>query len=286
MSHKISVSIISLLMAAQFSISYSQEDSKLAFFPRCNFGASYQTFKLQKNDQFKEKYLSESNFYIDVSMINYSGLSLNFFSEQNAGMGESHVGLVFHPRDINFCLNPYLNYSFSFADIFSGLDHRCFHEIDKNEEPTIYWNKFFIGISSKNAHLADFTKNLSLSNGWSLANYFSWSLTWGYYLRDFFGMVAPIKMMAPEVHYIHDFLLNTRFGVFHYKNSIVNLTGSTLLGATQSENIYFCQQIGIEANFNIKKFYGSAYVNYVRDNHLNFFDSKDKLLELGLRLYK
>jgi hypothetical protein len=282
MYKKLSFFLLNLLVLYCFS----ETNTSIDFFSNLYLGADLKFFKFQKNEEFQQKYLTENNFYIDVSLISFKNLSLNFLSEQKAGMGKSSSGLIFHPSDISFSLDPYFKYFFNTFELSEGLDHRCFHEIDKKEEETVFWNKIFTKVNSKNNRLLDFAAARSDTERLFIPYRWSWSITWGYYMRDFFGLVASNKIMSDQPGYVMDLTFDSRFGLFSFKNSIINLTGSTLIGTTRSHATYFCQETGIEANFISSQLGGSIFVNYIIDNNRNWFDSKDRLLELGARLFK
>jgi hypothetical protein len=266
--------------------------SNTKLLPKIHLYADYHGFTLQKDSLFREKYYSEHNLYVDMTFFElYKILSLNFRSEMRGGLGRSPYGLVFHPRDVSFGLIPYFQVNYKGISYQLVLDHRCFHEIDMKETPTVYWNKMILSISSENYEISTFTKNLCVERKWDLSQRFSWSCDWGYYPRSFPG-VSPGKVMSDWPYYIQDFNLTGKFSFLHWRNFIVNCNGSTTIGAEYEDNsfdskrIYWRQTAGIETLFGKPEFGGSFFVNYILDRGMQRFDSKDKLLEIGVKLFK
>lgn len=260
--------------------------------PKINLYADYHGFTLQKDSLFREKYYGEENMYAEVTFLEmYKILCLKLRSEQRTGFGKSPYGMIFHPRDASFGLVTYLEFNFKGISFHLGEDHRCFHEIDIKENPVAYWNKLALGISSNNFPISDFTKSLCVDNKWELSRCFSWYCDWGYYVRKFPG-VSSHKIMTVWPYYIQDLTLNGRFSLFHWRIFIVNCNGVTKIGSEysdekfESKRIYWGQTFGIEMILAKNGFGSSVFINYILDRGMQKFDSKDRLLEIGFKLFK
>lgn len=265
------------------------ESSKIL--PGIRLYADYHIFMHQKDSLFKEQYHSEQNMYVEMILLQmYDRFSLNFRSEQRCGLGRSPVGMVFRPRDASFGLIQYFEFKYSGILYQLGLDHRCFHEIDKNEFPSIFWNKLIVEIASDNYRLHDYTRALCVDRKWNLRDRFGWSCIYGYYLRELPG-VESSKIMSDFPGYTQEFTAMGKVALLHWKNWILNFNNETQFGIEKEDaeengkKIYWSQINGIETDFAFSKFGGSLFFNYILDGGKQIFDSKDQLIEIGLKLF-
>lgn len=259
-------------------------------FPEASYDGDFRLFAFQKNRYFQEKYSCETSLNVDLAFV---GVAQKFFwmfrAELGAGCGSSSTGLVLHPYDVAYTLEPTLEYRFKGVHIGAGLDHSCFHVIDRRpREPIVYWNKAILTLNSphrrNHPYIARYTAG---DNGsWGAYERLIWSVTWGYYIREFFDLVAPYKVMSPErPHYMHDFELSARYGLARWRWGAVTLTGASLLGFKyDNEGVYRAQQTGAEVLFGLRPFDTILFVNYVFDK--GRFNSKDRLFEYGIRVVK
>ncbi|MBN1307753.1 MAG: hypothetical protein JXA18_07545 [Chitinispirillaceae bacterium] len=259
-----------------------------SFLSEASFDSDFRLFAFQKNDDFRDKYSCEMNMNIDLALI---GIQERFFgmsrAEIRGGCGESYSGMVFHPYDISFGLIPTLEYRFKRIHVSAGLDHRCFHEIDRDPaDPIVYWNKVFFTLNSPHRRLHPYIGRYIGSPSWNGFERLIWSFTWGYYLTKFFGVVKPEKLMTPSrPRYLHDFQLTARYGLVRWGWGAVTMTGVSMIGVKHSgEGIYWAQETGMEALFALRPFDSSLFVNYIFDQ--GRFNGKDRLLEFGVRVVK
>lgn len=260
----------------------------IVLLPEASFDADYRLFLFQKDRMFQEKYISESNMNIDVALLSVNRTFFFMFrSEQKAGQGRSPWGMLLHPRDVSYGLIPTFECRFPRLILAAGLDHRCFHEVDQKELPTVYWNKMIIGVASPNGRIHPqvdaFIADSAWQGGWF--NRLAYSLVWGKYIRRFFGLVVSGKLMSPERPlYRNDFTLQLRYGVARWRSCALLAKSTTLVGFGEGRRNYWGQQSGIELIIDRRLFDASVFVNYIVDE--GTFDSKDKLLVWGLRIYK
>lgn len=256
----------------------------ITLLPGVEFDSDLRFFAFQKDSIFYDKYLCEVNNRIEISLLRIrENSSLIFRSEQKANMGHSVSGLIFAPQEIAFSLTPFYEYRLKELFFQAGLDHRCFHEIDRDKKPTIFWNMLFMGVGSKNYRIQSFSDLINEKKSLNLHNRFSWYFVWGYYVREFFGIIEPKKIMTDIPDYNHEFKLFYRYALLMWKKNILNITGTTMFDKSAKRTVCW-QEIGIEINGRFDSFGGSAFLNYILDN--GRFDSKDQLLEIGVRLYK
>jgi hypothetical protein len=178
--------------------------------------------------------------------------------------------------------------------ISTGLTHRCFHEVDRKNYPVVYWNKFFIGLSSKNTRASVYWVALASDDGWKMKNRISWDAHWGLYLREFFGLVSPTKLNGYNP-YTQVYELNSRFAFYKRRSWVVAFHGKSsfgpyekLIGATDSGGFYWRQDFGLESYFRRGNRGAAFYINFILDDlpriqGIQRF-SKDRLCEIGIML--
>lgn len=285
MKFKYLISIIFVLCislnAADF---WKTVKENVTLLPDVEFDSDLRFFAFQKDSMFYEKYLCEVNHNIEIFLMRIRKNNfLIFRSDQKANMGHSVSGLVFAPQEIAFSLTPFYEYRTKEVFFQAGLDHRCFHEIDRDKKPTIYWNMLFMGVGSKNYRMHSFNNLINESDSVNMLDRLSWYFVWGYYVREFGGLIEPRKIMSDIPDYEHELKLVYRYALLNWKKNILNLTGTTMLDLGGKRTVFW-QETGLEINGQFNRFGGSVFLNYIIDN--GRFDSKDNLLEIGVRLYK
>ncbi len=253
-----------------------------------DFEGDFLLFAFHKNDLFREKYFCETNMNLDLALME---INKSFFwmfrSEIRAGMGNSPYGMLLHPYDVSFAIIPTFEYRFPRIHVSLGLDHRCFHVIDRSPPlPVIYWNKLILCLNSPHRREHPFTNRYIGDEYWKGMNRLVWGFCWGYYMKDFFGLIEPGKMMSPaRPYYLHDFSFKAKYGLIRWKHGAFILTGESVLGFKYNgRGTYWGQRTGAEALFGLRPFDTSIFVNYILDG--GRFDSKDRLFEYGIRVVK
>ena len=262
--------------------------NNITLFQEASFDADYQIFALQK-PEFKYKYNTEANLNIDIAFVGIrEKLYWMFRSELHAGMSQSNMNVVLSPYDASYMICPSLEYRFKPFHVSAGLDHRCFHYLDQPPpEPIVYWNKIILSVNSPHRRKHPAAGYILSDEGWDGFGRFVWNLSWGYYLANFFGLVEPYKLMSlAGPHFLHDFRLTARYGIFRWKWGAVCLTGSSLLGSRNTaEGLYWGQETGAEVLLKMRTYDTSVFVNYILDD-ASRFNSKDRLLSIGVRIVK
>lgn len=260
-----------------------------SFLSDVSFSGDFGVFAFQKNRDFFERYCAENNMNGELYLIKFTrNLSWIFRGEVKGGYGNSKTGLLLDPYDVSFALIPQLEYKLKKFNISSGLDHRCFHFIDRDPpSPIVYWNRVFLSLSSfhKREYLYPFY--LQQDTIWNnLYNRFIWSISTGYYLSEFFGLVDPIKLIPQSyLFYLWETELDMKYGVIKWKNITFLLKTNFIIGVKKKKKgSYWSIENGAEILFDKKTFYPIIFIDYFRDG--NIFNSKDRLLRFGLRVIR
>jgi len=283
------VQIILFSTSITISAEVTGDDKKqsiLEIIPEYYLDIDVRWMALPKNKYFWERYFFENNFTTEFALFSVKKNFLTFFQfEENSGMGRSFEGVVFDPRDINYAVNPVLEYRLPFRiNIQTGLDHRCFHEIDRQETPTVYWNKPFISVFSANTRTTEMRKQMTASSI-SVIDRLAWSAGWGHFIRSFYGLVDPITMMSYDPGYYNDFIIKARYVFYNYRSVLFSVNDLTWLCQSRNKHLYWSQVTGADCDYRAKGFGARIFVTYIRD-YLPLRMSKDRLLQIGLSFYK
>lgn len=270
----------------------------LRLFPEYYITADVSMFFLQKNDFFKERRFVESQFNFEFALFSvWDSVSLISSPRFQFGMGRTPGNVVFDPMDLDWDLTPIVEVRSFPVVLQAGLEHRCFHQIDRDNDslPTVYWNKPFIAAGSHNMRLRDYWAGLVDSHAWSQRNRLAWSARVGYFLKEFFGIVHPGKLDS-ENNRIMDWRVSTRYAVYQWRSWTVHAVGVSSGGLWNPEgdgrglNVYWQQQTGVELSFRRGDRGALIFLNYILDDippHEGYPRfSKDRLLEIGISMFK
>jgi hypothetical protein len=103
-------------------------------------------------------------------------------------------------------------------------------------------------------------------------------------MREFFGLIEPYKIMTSDIINNHDFTFDVKYAVYIRKKTVFSLTGCTLVGIGNNSKSYWREVLGVEVDFGRTSSIASMFATYSLDK--KWFDSRDKLLEIGVRFAK
>lgn len=269
--------------------------------PEFHFDADIHTFFLQKNNFFREHYYITNTTDLEFVFISYKWLySVWEFQFQN-GMGKTPGNVVFDPMDIDYGIVPTFEARLPSVNILAGMDHHCFHEIDRRNQPTIYYNKPYIGVGSKNMRLYDYWENLADNKNPGFKDRFSWFARTGYFLREFFDVADPCKINGINP-YVWDISGDFRYNFYQRRSWIVSIRSRSTLGYFNStidnstgKGVYWRQDASIESYFRRGGRGGLFFIEYTLDDLPSYPDltrtirmprlSNDRLLKAGVRFF-
>ncbi|MCP4584205.1 MAG: hypothetical protein GY839_21545 [candidate division Zixibacteria bacterium] len=266
------------------------------FFPQYHTETDLKYFTLHKNDYFKTRYFLEANTDFEFFLFKYrKNLYSIFWLKLQTGMGQTPGNVVFDPMDINFGLLPVVEYRLPKMNLQFGLEHHCFHEIDRQELETVYFNKLFLAAGSANMRPIKYWSNLAGQDGWTMANRVSWYAQWGYFIKDFFGLVDR-GLLNDQNFNNQELLTDFRYAFYRRKSWLVNFRGQTKLGTWQKDTdgitdkkAYWRLDLGFEFSSRRGKNGAMIFINYTIDDIPPYENiprfSKDRLLQIGVRLF-
>ena len=268
--------------------------SDLAFLPESHMEIDLIDFALHKDAYFKQRYWLEANTILEIGFLSYKNIAFSLWDfEWHLGMGQVPGNVVFTPMDINFGIVPMIEVRTPSVIVQGGVEHRCFHEIDKKDFPAVaHCNKLYLGLGSANFRASEYWRRSTAGENWTWADRLSWYFRPGYYLKDFFGIVDPTVING---HMFKNAELSgdVRGAFYHRKTWVMDLrlkgTAGSWKESGQPYFYYWQQSIGIESNFIRGKSGGLLFVEYILDKMPLYLGaerfSKDRLLQFGIRCF-
>ena len=270
---------VMLSPALVFSLSGQKSSTpSISFLPETFFSAEMLDYFLQKNSTFENRYFLGLNLGINLSLFSIKDRYYQkLIYRQKSGFGKQGGAILLDPRDASFHADFYGEYRLNVFKIQAGLEHPCFHEIDRLENPTLYWNKLFLGLESNN-YVNHFKTTPS-----EYVDRFNWRVTWGYFLRKF-GNIDESALFPANLPYIHELNMDCTYDAYTWRNLVVSLQSATMLGRMEN-GMYWSQSFGGSVELRNRIASGALYFVYTLDD-VYWPLSKDKLLEIGVRVQK
>lgn len=268
-----------------------------SFLPEYYLQTDLSGFTLQKNIDFKQQRLAEwntSTSFVFLSVFNnrlQSVWDVDFW----VGMGNIPGDIVFTILSASFGVDPSFKINLAPFDIVTGLDHRCFHRVDRNDFGIVYWNRAFLETRSHNWRVNEYWEPLGIGQKWEAKDRASYRIGTGYYVKEFFGLVDPMKIDGNN-HRIGEAYIDGRYA-FHKRRSWVFVgTGATRAGifslsgnGTGDLEPYWQMEFGLEGYFCRGKRGAMFYAKYIVDRLPKITGmpdlSKDRLLQFGIRFF-
>ncbi len=267
-----------LIVLLGFPIYSEPANFVFSFFPEANFDASIKSLLLQKNQVFKERYFIELGLGVDFALFSINDRLFHKWEyHQLTGMGRQDGVIIFDPRDASYHATAWFEYRLDNFDIQAGLEHPCYHEIDRHNKPPAYWNKIFAGIQSKRPFHHPGNLNLQSFN-----DRLSWQARWGYFVGN--NPEKNNSICAESITYTNELTLAFNYTAYVWKNMAIMVSGQSLLGGMK-DGAYWSQVFGASVELHRKKFTGDFFINYNLDDVM-WMLSRDRLLEVGIRIRK
>ncbi|MDR2577568.1 MAG: hypothetical protein LBC70_01980 [Chitinispirillales bacterium] len=283
--------IICLITAVTaMSPCFANETSTGRFIDRVDFLTEFyiyqdvRTFTNHKNAELREAYLVSAETEFEAIFVSLDSiLHFGMLYSNYLGMGRQSAAILFDPREANYALVPY--FEFRHQEIFYqiGLDHRCFHQIDrKTRSISPYWNQIYIRASSANYRFPQMRKNYIDAGRNTYLDNLRWQVTAGYFVSKFGGMDRTLISGG------HPWRATAAgdIGYSFYRSESWILSGHnkiTLLSDT-SGTPFWIGGLGIDADVHNRGYAIGFFINYNYEFSRNLpLFSNDQLIELGIR---
>jgi hypothetical protein len=273
--------------------SVEENESQYRFLPSYHFELDVGIFGLRTTEFTRRRRLVRSISKLEYVFFSFRDRLYSVWGfDVEYGMGKTPGDVVFDPMDLSFAIDPAIELRLPGLNVQAGLDHRCFHEIDRDDFPTVYWNSPFVALGTENMRLREYWRRLTRPEGWTRGNRFSAHVRWNTYLRRFFGLVSPHKLNG-ENDRLHEVGSQFRYAIYRRRSWIVLISESFLAGVHRprqnTNEAYWRSDIGIECCFRRGTQGAMLYCNYTLDD-MPWHEGKPRfsdngLVRLGVRLY-
>jgi len=278
--------------------------SRFEALPEYYFEQDARTYTNYKNKEFKEAFLVSGKTEFEAMFVSYEeDLLFGMYYSNYIGMGRQNASILFSPRDTYYTLRPFFEFRHNRLFYQTGLDHTCFHQIDRKERETPYWNEIYLQVSSDNYRVQLQRKYLVEDDRWDFFDRLRWQFRAGYFMRKF-GNVD--KSIINGGHpFGSNFSLGTGYSFFKSNSWILGAnhdfalfrgtTGASYWsGALElSADVYSRKHtLGFFINYNYEPGRGmpmydsSEYeksANYEGEKKMMPLFSRDQLVEFGIR---
>lgn len=267
--------------------------SVVDFLPEYHMEADLSTFALHKNDFYRRRYCFEGNMnlefvFFSVRKLVYSTWEFGLLT----GAGQVPENLAFSLLDIDYTIIPAFELRLQPLFIQCGIEHRCFHEIDRTEFGLVHWNKVYLGFMSPNARSADYWQGLASHDNWKPLERFSWKLRAGFFPYSWFGAFTEF-FISRDNWREYEADLDLRYTFFRLRSWMVNARTKTTVGYwndhASDQYGYWRQDFILENNFRRGDQGMLLYVQYTLDGMPLYNGqprfNKDQLLQFGVRFF-
>jgi hypothetical protein len=258
--------------------------NRFEFMPEFHLTADVMTYANHKSTEYRQRFFIETNSDMEFVFVSWRELVYSDWALYvKTGMGRQDGAVIFDPRDVRYGITPSIELRLKPLDCKLGLEHFCFHDIDRDDGVTEYWNKGFGEISSKNFKLPVYRQRLNADSAWNIKTQFSYSVRLGHYFKRALGLL-PEAVLGGGQRYNWELTLDNRYALFKTHDWLVNV--KTMVNVNYSREYRPMQTYvaGIEGHFRRGAGGSLLFLNY------NILDQltvrpKDKLFELGVRFY-
>ena len=252
--------------------------------PEFHLTGDVMSYANHKSLEYRQRYFIETNSDLEFVFLSWRDLIYSDWSLYvKTGMGRQDGAVLFDPRDVRYGVTPSLELRLNKADLKGGIEHFCFHDIDRDDGVTEYWNKVFGEVNSKNARLPDYRKRLLADSIWNFPSKFSYGFRVGHYLKRALGLV-PEAVLGGGNNYNWEITLDNRYALFKTHDWLVTVKTLANVNFSRDYRPMHTYVMGFEGHFRRGAGGSLLFINY------NILDQltvrpKDKLIEAGVRFY-
>lgn len=246
----------------------------------CNGGY----FSFHQDSTYLSRYFIETNSDLEFALVSYRKLVYSVWSLYvRTGMGRQDELVIFDPRNSRYGIVPALELRLPWFNLNSGLEHFCFHDIDRNDDSTEYWNKPYVSLRSSNDRLGEYRRGLIDEGKWDLASRLSWSVSVGHYASTIFG-IFPRAILTGGHDYDWEATFESRYAFYKRLSWLVNARILMNLNLSTEKTLYQTYGISLQSHFRRGHAGSMLYMDYYPLDQLPV-RPKDRLLETGVRFY-
>jgi len=257
---------------------------KFELMPEYHLAGDVMYFAAHRNRAQRERFFIETNSDMDLLLLGYRK---RLYSEWSiyvrTGMGRQEGAVIFDPRDVRYGIIPWLELRLNRLNLRAGLEHFCFHDIDRDDRVTEYWNKEVVEATSTNFRLGDYRHRLIADSLWDWSSRAAWSVRMGHYMDRAFGLLRP-EVLGGGQSYNWEGTGEGRVACYRSPDWLVALRAYANLNLSRARRPMQTYVVGIEGHFRRGAGGSMLFLNYNIEDQLQV-RPRDGLLEFGLRFY-
>jgi hypothetical protein len=244
-----------------------------------------------KNDTLYNAYLTTASTEFTALLISYDTiLHAGLFFSNYLEMGRQNTAILFDPREAHYAISPFFEFRHRGIYYETGLDHRCFHQIDRHQwwktdgqrEISPYWNEIYLKVSSANYRFLQMKKNYLENDRYGYLDRLKWQVWAGYFIQDLGDMDRTLlngghpwnNRAGLDAGYYFYKTKSWIFSAHHNLTMLIDTTGTW----------YWTGVLGLDADVYNRKHSIGLFIqyNYEFPNDQPLF-TKDRLFEWGAR---
>ena len=258
---------------------------RLGLLTEYHFQQDARAYANHSNGGLRETYLISALTEFEAMAVSLdSAFHLGLLYSNYLGMGRQNEAILFDPRDVHYAIAPFFEYRRGAVFFQAGLDHRCFHEVDRRTRAVSpYWNQAYVRASSANYRFKLMKKNYIDAGRDGVFDNLKWQAWAGYFVRKFGGMDSTLLSgghpwaVAAGAEAGYSFY-RSRSWIFSGRNKIA------MFSDTAGTTPYWAGELGIDADVHNRQYAVGFFVSYNYEfPQTQPLFSKDRLVELGLR---
>lgn len=256
----------------------------VAFLPEMHFAVSGAWFPHPVDSFSRAKYFIDAQLNSEVFFLSVGELFFWLLRyDVQAGFGRQKGPIVLDPKDINYNIIPAFELRrWGYLAQF-GLQHRCFHEIDRKLTPTVYWNMPYLTIGSANMRPGDFGRDRSRRE-WDVLERVAWSVSWGWFVTDFFDALESNQVNGGH-YFKHHLDAEARCAVLRTQRWDCVVGAGTALWRS-GKRMYWAQELQVQGIYRRDEKGFAPFVRYHFDLGKNVpLFSRDRLVEIGVAAF-
>ena len=290
-SHKPYLSVLILLATILYNgnacegACVDSSTKSLAFAPEHHFSEDLLEYFNYLHKDYSQRYFLENKTYLEAA---FFSLNNRFFCLGevivNVGMGRQSGAILMDPRDIDEGFGPKLEYRLPGYTLQCGLDHHCFHQIDRVEWNTLYWNKIFASFGSTNLRDGEFKEYLRQNPSLTWRQRLTWRLDYGYFVHELFGILDTNALSWGNA-YIYEIATDCRWAPYVYRGYAAVASWRNKVRIDRAGRWLWTEEVQAEAMV-IHGAYGlSVYYDWVFLDQSIPRENRDRLMEAGIRIF-
>ena len=257
----------------------------LIFAPEHHFSEDLLEYFNYLHKDYSQRYFLENKTYLEAA---FFSLNNRFFCfgelEVNVGLGRQSGAILLDPREIDEGFGPMLEYRMPEYTVKFGLDHHCFHQIDRDEWNTLYWNKVFAGFGSANLRDGEFKEYLRRNVSLNLRQRLTWQVGYGFFVHKLSGILDTNALSWGNA-YIHELSTNCRWTPYVYRGYAAVASWNNKVRVDRAGRWLWTEEVRAEAMV-IHGAYGlSVYYDWVFLDQSIPRENRDRLMEAGIRIF-